>query len=188
MVITILAEPRSGSTNLTNWFYFNKNFTTLFEPLNPISKWFQNGKEPKDYKYKTKHLCLKEVYYPHKEWDSLLSISDKVIVLYRENGQEQLESFLSALTTNNWDKSYVYKIENNNFINEKKEYFKTLKSEFKQKYVDTSEYFKISYEELYYNDGFQKIVDYLNLECVTNENFPYGQKYRINIDDLKNLI
>ena len=37
MVITILAEPRSGSTNLTNWFYHNKNFTTLFEPLNPMS-------------------------------------------------------------------------------------------------------------------------------------------------------
>ena len=25
MIITILAEPRSGSTNLTNWFYFNLN-------------------------------------------------------------------------------------------------------------------------------------------------------------------
>ena len=49
MVITILAEPRSGSTNLTNWFYCNENFTTLFEPLNPISKWFQKNVEPKTY-------------------------------------------------------------------------------------------------------------------------------------------
>jgi hypothetical protein len=32
MVVTILAEPRSGSTNLTNWFYHNKDFTTLFNP------------------------------------------------------------------------------------------------------------------------------------------------------------
>ena len=48
MIITILAEPRSGSTNLTNWFYFNKNFTTLFEPENPNSKWFQNNIDPKD--------------------------------------------------------------------------------------------------------------------------------------------
>jgi hypothetical protein len=26
MIITILAEPRSGSSNLTNWFDFQKNF------------------------------------------------------------------------------------------------------------------------------------------------------------------
>ncbi len=187
MVITILAEPRSGSTNLANWFYFNKNFTTLFEPLNPTSNWFQKNKEPKDYKYKTKHLCLKEVYYPHKNWDSLLSISDKIIVLYRENSQKQLESFLNAVSTNNWDKQYVYTIENNKFVNKKTEYFKTLKSEFKIKYVNNN-YFTISYEELYYENGFQKIVDYLQLECVKNENFPIGEKYRINIDSVRNLI
>jgi uncharacterized protein YrzB (UPF0473 family) len=187
MVITILAEPRSGSTNLTNWFYFNKNFTTLFEPLNPYSNGFQKNKEPKDYKYKTKHLCLKEVYYPHKDWDSLLSISDKVIVLYRENGQEQLESFLSALTTNNWDKQYVYIIKNNTFIDEKTEYFKTLKSEFKMKYVN-SDYFTISYEELYYNNGFQKILNYLNIDELENKNFPYGSKYRVNLNKPRSLI
>ena len=50
MIITIIAEPRSGSTNLTNWFYFNKNFTTFFNPDIPpehrsiyTTKWFQNG-------------------------------------------------------------------------------------------------------------------------------------------------
>jgi hypothetical protein len=178
MIITILSEPRSGSTNLTNWFYFNKNFTTLFEPLNPVSKWFQNNKEPKDYKYKTKHLCLKEIYYPHKNWDTLVSISDKIIVLYRENSQEQLESFLSAVTTNNWSTQYVYNIEKNTFIDEKTEYFKVLKSEFKMKYLNKN-YFKISYEELYYNNGFQKILDYLNINELENKNFPFGKKYRI---------
>ena len=30
MIITILSEPRSGSTNLTNWFYFNKKFRKVF--------------------------------------------------------------------------------------------------------------------------------------------------------------
>jgi hypothetical protein len=29
MIITILAEPRSGSSNLTNWFNFQKNINII---------------------------------------------------------------------------------------------------------------------------------------------------------------
>ena len=187
MVITILAEPRSGSTNLTNWFYFNKNFTTLFEPANPGSKWYQNEIVPKDYKYNTKHLCIKEIYYPGINWDLLLNISDKIIVLYRENGQEQLESFLNSVKTNNWHSNYVYKPVENIFLTEKANYFNTLKKEFKENYID-KEFFTISYEELYYKNGFQKIVTYLELECVQNENFPVGVKYRVEAPIIKTLI
>jgi hypothetical protein len=187
MVITILAEPRSGSTNLTNWFYLNKNFTTLFEPENPNSKWFQNNIDPKDYKYNTKHLCLKEIHYPYKNWNSLLNASDKIIVLYRENTQKQLESFLNAINTNNWHLPYVYKTSENSITKEKTEYFKILKSEFKEKYVN-KDFFTISYEELYYNNGFQKILDYLNMDELENKNFPIGEKYRININKPNTLI
>jgi hypothetical protein len=184
MVITILAEPRSGSTNLTNWFYFNKNFTTLFEPGNPGSKWFQNEIQPKDYKYNTKHLCIKEIYYPNINWDLLLDVSDKIIVLYRENEQEQLESFLNALSTDNWHLPYVYKKRENPITKEKTEYFNILKSEFKEKYVN-KDYFTISYEDLYYNSGFEKIVNYINIDEVENVGFPLGRKYRIDkIDKL----
>jgi len=187
MIVTILSEPRSGSTNLTNWFYFNKKFTTLFEPLNPSSEWFQNETEPKDYKYNTKHLCIKEVYYPHKEWKSLISVSDKIIVLYRENAQEQLESFLNSVKTNNWANPYVYKSESNSFLDEKTNYFNTLKLEFREKYINNS-FFTISYEELYYENGFQKILNHLSIEDLENKNFPYGKKYRIYISDKKNII
>ena len=187
MVITILAEPRSGSTNLTNWFYYNKNFTTLFEPENPNSKWYQNEIAPKDYKYNTKHLCIKEIYYPHKDWNSLLSISDKIIVLYRENGQEQLESFLNSIKTNNWHSNYVYKSEESDLLNEKTMYFNTLKKEFKENYID-KEFFTISYEELYYNNGFEKIVNYIKIDDVKNIRFPVGSKYRIYVDKTKTLI
>ena len=181
MIVTILAEPRSGSTNLTNWFYFNTKFTTLFEPTNPGSKWYQNETVPKDYKYNTKHLCIKEIYYPNTNWESLISVSDKIIVLYRENTQEQLESFINAITTNNWHDPYNYKKKENLFIKEKTEYFNILKYEFKEKYLNKN-YFKISYEELYYNNGFQKIVDYLQLDDVQNVNFPVGEKYRVNVE------
>ena len=187
MVITILAEPRSGSTNLTNWFYFNKNFTTLFEPANPGSKWYQNEIVPKDYKYNTKHLCIKEIYYPDINWDSLLNMSDKIIVLYRENSQEQLESFLNSIKTNNWHTNYVYKAEENDLLNEKSNYFNTLKKEFKENYID-KDFFTISYEELYYNNGFEKIVNYLNTEDVKNIAFPVGKKYRIYTNKTNTLI
>jgi hypothetical protein len=187
MVITILAEPRSGSTNLTNWFYFNKNFTTLFEPLNSVSDWYQRDVEPKNYKYNTEHLCIKEIYYPHTDWKKLIEISDKIILLYRENYQLQLESFLNSVTTNNWDREYVFKVKENTFTNDTIEYFKILKSEFKEKYLDNG-IFKISYEELYYNNGFQKIVDYLQLNCIKNENFPYGKKYRVESNNIDKLI
>jgi hypothetical protein len=83
MVITILAEPRSGSTNLANWFKSNKNFTVLQEPLNkngmsykkdiPVDKWF----------YDTSHLLIKEIYTPDKNLKELIQFSDKIIILYR---------------------------------------------------------------------------------------------------------
>ena len=39
MIILLLCEPRSGSTNLANWFFINKKFTVLFIPSDPLSKW-----------------------------------------------------------------------------------------------------------------------------------------------------
>ena len=43
MVITILAEPRSGSTNLADWFKSNKDFTILQEPLNKHGKSYKKN-------------------------------------------------------------------------------------------------------------------------------------------------
>lgn len=183
MVITIISEPRSGSTNLANWFYFNKKFTTLFLPSDPNSKWYKK-KSPKDYEYNTEHLLIKEDYYHYKNFDELISISNKVILLYRENTEEQIESWTNAKLTNNWHNQWV----SNNIKNENEiKFFMELKTHFKKNYLD-KEYFKISYEELYYNNGFKKIVDYLNLDCVKYEKFPLGQKYKINVSKTKNLI
>jgi hypothetical protein len=185
MIITILCEPRSGSTNLTNWFYFNKNFTTLFIPSNPKSKWYRPV-SPKDYKYNTQHLLIKEDYYHHKNFDELIDISNKLILLYRENVDEQIESWCNATLTNNWDRPWVSKNIKN--INET-QFFIELKNSFKKEYLD-KEYFKISYEELYYRNGFQKILDYLGINELENKDFPYGQKYRVdaNKPKIKKLI
>lgn len=178
MVITILAEPRSGSTNLANWFYFNKNFTLLFEPItSPKWQWYKHGISPKLWEYKTPHLLVKEIFKPDEDFSELIEISDKVIILHRENTIEQTESWLNANKTNNWDKAWVFK--KDLIKDEDAWYFNELKKGIKENYLDKN-YFNISYEELYYNNGFQKILDYLNMNELENKNFPYGEKYRIN--------
>ena len=182
MRITIIAEPRSGSTNLGNWFFNKKNFTVLYEPIsNPNIEWYQNGKHPSLWEYDTEHLLIKETYTVETNYTDLLEISDKVIVLYRENNDEQLSSWKNALLTKNWDKPWVYKekLDTNKTINT--DYFFDIKEGIKKNFLD-KDYFRITYEELYYNNGFQKVVDYLNIEGVENIEFPYGQKYRINLD------
>jgi hypothetical protein len=183
MIITILAEPRSGSTNLLNWFFHNKDFTIWFLPSNTKSKWYIN-KTPYHYEYSTKFLLIKEDYYPLKNYHELIEISDKVILLYRENETEQIESWTNAKTTNNWDREW----KSTNINNETEiSFFKELKQSFKDNYLDKS-YFKISYEELYYGVNFQKLLDYLNVTELKNENFPYGKKYRIKDSNIKYII
>lgn len=186
MIITIIAEPRSGSTNLANWFLNKKEFTILYEPItNPNMEWYQNGTSPKFWKYDTSNIIIKETYYPDIDFSELIQISDKVIILYRENEKEQIESWLNANKTKNWDKEWVFKEE---LIKELDySFFIQIKNRIKKEYLDKN-YFKISYEELYYNNGFQKVVDYINLDYIKNENFPYGKKYRINVTKTKTLI
>jgi len=176
MIITLLCEPRSGSTSLANWFFNNKNFTVLFEPLNPLSEWFFKG-SLKNFVCNTEHLLIKEMYYPHNTLDEIIEISDKIILLYRENENEQIESFVNAIETKNWDKQYIYKGTKEEIFNNNALYFKQLKQEFKDKYFDKG-YFKVSYEDLYYKNKFQDLLDYINLD-LENKNFPHGEKYRI---------
>jgi len=39
MFITLLTEPRAGSTNLANWF-IDDDFTVLYIPSDIKSKWY----------------------------------------------------------------------------------------------------------------------------------------------------
>lgn len=180
MIITILAEPRSGSTNLANWFTLYKNFTVSSEPLNKNSWHYKKGQPIREWTYDTEHFLIKEIYLPGTDLTELIDISDKVILLYRENYTEQLESWLVAIETKNWLLKWVKHHVKITGQQDKEAYFKTLKEGFKNEYLDRTNFFKVSYEELYYNNGFQKVIDHLNLDCIKNENFPYGQRYRVS--------
>jgi hypothetical protein len=185
MIITILAEARTGSTNLAKWFSQKENFTVFYEPLNHVMKQYGQYKgesSPKLWKYDTKHLLIKEICGVDKfKLEEIISISDRLIILYRENTKLQEESLKMAVHTNNWDGNWSYhpkviqRLSNMNI-----DWFKEVKSNFKSEYIDNDSYFRISYEELYYNNGFQRIVDYIDLPEVQNINFPYGTKYRID--------
>jgi hypothetical protein len=86
-----------------------------------------------------------------------------------------------ALYTGNWAESWAYQpkvIQRLSDLNI--DWFTERKSNFKSEYLDNNSYFKISYEELYYNNGFQRIVDYIDLPEVQNIDFPYGTKYRMD--------
>jgi hypothetical protein len=102
----------------------------------------------------------------------------------KQNEMEQIESWINSKTTNNWDREW----KSTNINNETEiSFFKELKQSFKDNYLDKS-YFKISYEELYYGVNFQKLLDYLNVTELKNENFPYGKKYRIKDSNIKYII
>jgi hypothetical protein len=191
MIVTILSEPRSGSTNLAKWFSINKDFTVLFEPFNPdmkSSKWYKFGESPTIWKYNTKHLLIKEIYDKnHPQLNELMGISDKIIILYREDIETQTESWINAYNTKNWDNPWVY-IEPKKLSEDIMKYFYDIKHSLKENFIEAKQHFTISYEELYYNNGLQRVVDYLNIDGVENVGFPYGQKYRINIDKPRSLI
>lgn len=179
MVILLLCEPRSGSNNLARWFGLYDTFTVVNEPLNKTSLHYKNGVPVNEWVYNTKHLLIKEIFNKDIDFTPFINIADKLVLLYRENKVEQTESWLVASETNSWTKQWKVndaKITNEEF---KRHYLNNLFEGFKKNYLDNPKLFKITYEELYYNGGIQKLIDYITLNELENKNFPYGERYRV---------
>lgn len=223
MIITILSEPRSGSSNLSFWFGLHNECTVFIEPsTNPIYKKYRNNDvvindinyvitimkssdggwnwDNKDlllenpqshmilnphnssktfaggvwWKYPTKHLVIKEICYPDKNYKNILQNSDKVIILFRENYIEQKESWLMSVNTEKWGGHYFF---NESLLFDKNDdYLIKIKKEI-EKYK-TSNNFIISYEELYFRDGIKKLINYIGIKELEKIKFPIGSKYR----------
>jgi len=205
MLITILAEYRSGSTNLAKWFSIKDDFSVLIEPLNPIGlRYIKNSKKdinifesngkiknPKSWEYSTKHLLVKEIYDKEIPYiDELIEISDTIIVLYRKDTHNQLNSFINGIASTNWVNKWIYNESNSNlFLNNVSsssiENFYFVKNSIKNDFINTNKYFHITYEELYYDNGIDRIIEHIGLSEISNVNFPFGEKYRINFDKNK---
>ena len=78
--------------------------------------------------------------------------------------------------TDNFHASWIKKVEKNE---EQEFFFKQLKISFKEKYLNNTNNFIISYEELYYGNGINRVIDYLGIETLKNKKFPIGEKYRV---------
>jgi hypothetical protein len=188
MRILLLCEPRSGSTNLTNWFGKNKDFTIIQEPLNSDSIHYMNNLPIDKWSFNTKHILIKEIYLGVDGLVDLIKMSDKIILLYRENYIEQFESWLSASRTNNWTNEWSYYESRFRANNSEISYFKNMKDEFNKFSIENPNYLKISYEELYFNNGLQILLNHLNIENLENKNFPHGKKYRTTYKKPRTLI
>jgi hypothetical protein len=184
MIITILAEPRSGSSNLLNWFGCHLDYTIAFEPIRSPTFFkkksskkltYDNLNDISSYKYDTPHLVIKEITNITEYHNKIIDKSDKVIILYREDYNKQLESFKSAYNTQNWFNKYVYNEQNildqeHSVLNKSKEQIEIYKSK----------YFSISYEDLYYRERIKEVINYVGDSSLNSIPFPFGKKYRLD--------
>lgn len=190
MIITILSEPRSGSTNLHYWLKkSNINLTSVFEPYNKISEDFiTDVRFDLNWIDYNKSYIINEKYFP--DCGNLLeitNISDKVVCLFREDIKSQTESFVVATVKNNWLGKYSDSdliIKNIKTFKNEVLYMKQLKNEFKE-FINDNQFKSFSYEDLYYRGKINEFKEYLGLNI--DLPFPYGEKYRIETN-IKTLI
>jgi len=190
MIITVINEPRSGSHSFVHWiengdgtFEYRKKFDTIWG----IAQYnITDNFIPKN--IETEHLILSYNHLAGNDYRKLIQVSDKCIFLYRENEKEQIESWVAAKRSSDFQRLYVYK-EINDLINEEQTlYMKQIKKEFSELYLSNSNYFCISYEDLFYRKGIKRVVDYLNIDGLTENGFPCGLKLRQNIINNKKEI
>jgi hypothetical protein len=183
MVISIISEPRSGSTNLANWFHNYKNIEILFEPLtNKQLKWFKGGTNPIDWYTDKEIFLIKEtITYDEIDFNDLISISDKIILLYRENFDEQLLSYTNAKKNNSWDKSWDIKSIDKRDTNMYRDELLKIKDNFniiKNNLYKKQNVFYTSYENLYHHYKIDELVKFLDIKI--EGKFPFGNKLGIN--------
>lgn len=167
MIILLIAEARSGSTNLAKWLHKSlPNFELLNEPYNFNS----------DVKIdKTKNYIISEKFYFNQPLiDKLISISNISFCLYRENAELQIESYLTALSTDNWYGEYSKIVLNDASLKSKNDFLQN-KIKFKE-FINDSGLKSFTYEDLYYHNKIDELKMFLQID--SNIEFPYGKKYR----------
>jgi len=177
MIILLIAEIRSGSTNLAKWLKESlPDFQLLNEPYNPNSSHFIGEHFEID---KNKNYIISEKFFNNEQLlNKLIQISDITICLYREDVVSQTESYIIADATNNWYDVYVDDVISKNIdleFSDKKKSFIKLKEDF-QSFIFNSKLKSFTYEGLYYGTQILELKNYLNID--SNIVFPYGKKYR----------
>jgi len=176
MKILIIAEARSGSTNLALSLKENKDLKIVFEPItNPSMKYFSLCEDIDKWNLSYTDLLIKETFNGITDYHNTIQQVDKIVVLYRENSYEQMLSYINAKKTNKWyHRWYVEDVSHYDIQQYKKE-FNEYKSKFKELFLDNTNYFKITYEDLYIKNKIKNLSDYIGNDLEFK--FPYGKKY-----------
>lgn len=185
MLYSVIAQYRTGGQNLMNWLKqnFNQDFNIIHEPFNMNHNTYTIDTTLQDFGWlkDNENYFIKELWYPNLSYKSFLSLSNKVICLYRENTHEQTISQIYSTKTKKFHHQYTQK-DVDLILNELE--YKQVKNDLeynKKTLLEFAEINKlkiISYEELYYKNGIETFKDYFNLN--TNNPFPFGTKYFTN--------
>jgi len=180
-VITFICQPRSGSTNLANWFCKKRQINppydsyVEYEPLtNPNTPHYNLDILQKD--IDRKYLIVKEVYWPGHDFSNLIAGSNKLVILSRTDFKAQGESFMQATTTDNW--GTLWKWEPQHFNQETLSKLETIRKEFKHQFLGKG-HFEITYEELYIDRTIERLLKYLEWSYLDSSDWPFGKKYRL---------
>lgn len=181
MLITLLCQPRSGSTNLANWICKKRGINPPYDAYieyEPLTNPNLDHYDPEILKktFDRPYLVIKETYTVGFDYTDLLERSDKVVILYRENKQEHLESFLHAKATGEWFEKWRWE---DTYYNESEAaYLFKLRDMFEQLYIGKG-YFETTYERLYYRKEIKDLLTYLEWEELYSLDWPFGSKDRI---------
>ncbi len=182
MKILIIADSRTGSTNLTNWIGYEFGSTIIHEPYNP---WRKDNPEIK--LLKMKNVCVK--INPHDVKDTIPDITtfqnnfDKVVLLMRTNFREQSISLLHAENSGDWHSSYFLDDE---WLKKNEDKIKKYEDQLIERNKETLRWktennILITYEGIYIDKGDLPILKkYLGLEKTKYEDIMLSdkQKYR----------
>lgn len=191
MIILVLSEARSGSTNLGFWLRKSlPDYVVLNEPYNKRSGDYVN-KEHYDISWinPNKNYVINEKFYPGcGDLNKLILFSDVTVCLYREDEVKQIESFVISAVTDKWygeysDTSITSKIDEK--YSHLRDYFKKLKNDF-QIFIKENGLKSFTYEDLYYKNKIEDFKEYIGIE--SNIKFPYGLKYRKEILKQRTII
>jgi hypothetical protein len=183
MVYTIISEARSGSSHLIDWVRESlPNFVACPEPwLNDQPEFDTKGNDISyiDWIDDFHNIFIKEMFYENQDYTNLMNRSDKVICLYRENWYAQVRSLLFQEKQNeflfNYEKSDVDKIITEQMILDKYNSSHIHHKTNFQNFISDRNLVSISYEELYYGNGFDKFKNHFNI--ASDLKFPLYERH-----------
>ena len=179
MKILIIAEGRTGGTTLMEYLSNElSGYTSITEPYTNSDLGWVKDMSDIEWIKKYENCIIKEIFKNKYNLPKLAEQCDKVFCVYRENWYEQTKSILYAEQVGfirDYSVTDVDKLITDEMIYERYRYYvKKDKKQF-QNFIKDNNYLSVSYEDLYYGNGIDKIKHYLVIQ--TQNIFPPVQRY-----------